>query len=56
VVKLLLKKGAELESKDNYGRTPLWRAAESGHEAVVKLLLEKGGELESKDNDDCLLG
>ena len=51
VVRLLLEKGAELESKDNYGRTPLSRAAENGHEAVVKLLLEKGAELESKDND-----
>jgi len=42
-VKLLLEKGAELETKDEYyGRTPLSWAAENGHEAVVKLLLEKG--------------
>jgi ankyrin repeat protein len=40
VVKLLLEKGAELESKDKYGQTPLSWAAERGHEAVVKLLLE----------------
>ena len=32
-----------------YGRTPLWWAAEKGHEAVVKLLLEKGADVESKD-------
>ena len=51
VVKLLLEKGAQLESKDNkYGQTPLSWAAETGHEAVVKLLLEKGAQLESKDN------
>ena len=37
-MKLLLEKGAELESKDNYGRAPLSLAAEKGHEAVVKLL------------------
>jgi hypothetical protein len=49
VVKLLLEKGADLESKDNNGRTPLSWAAENGHEAVVKLLLEKGADLESKD-------
>ncbi|KAH8689310.1 hypothetical protein BGW36DRAFT_70072 [Talaromyces proteolyticus] len=50
IVKLLLEKGADLESKDHeYGRTPLSRAAEGGHEAVVKLLLEKGADLESKD-------
>ena len=42
VVKLLLEKGAELETKDDNGRTPLSWAAENGHEAVVKLLLEQG--------------
>ncbi|CZR56859.1 uncharacterized protein PAC_06748 [Phialocephala subalpina] len=52
VVKLLLEKGAELETKDEYygSRTPLSWAAEDGHEAVVKLLLEKGAELETKDD------
>jgi ankyrin repeat protein len=50
VVKLLLEKGAELETKDkDNSRTPLSWAAENGHEAVVKLLLEKGAELETKD-------
>jgi len=49
VVKLLLEKGAELESKDAYyGRTLLSYAAGNGREAVVLLLLEKGAELESK--------
>jgi ankyrin repeat protein len=41
VVALLLEKGAELETKDSSGQTPLSWAAGSGHEAVVKLLLEK---------------
>ncbi|KAF2191875.1 hypothetical protein K469DRAFT_344388 [Zopfia rhizophila CBS 207.26] len=51
VVKLLLEKGAALESKSNSGRTPLSWAAQNGHEAVVvKLLLEKGAVLESKSN------
>jgi len=50
-VKLLLEKGAELETKDKeYSRTPLSHAAENRHEAVVKLLLEKGAELETKSN------
>jgi ankyrin repeat protein len=49
-VKLLLEKGAELETRDNkYGQTPLLHAAKNGHEAAVKLLLESA-ELESKDN------
>jgi ankyrin repeat protein len=42
-VKLLLEKGANMEPKNRpCGRTPLWWAAEKGHEAVVELLLEKG--------------
>jgi ankyrin repeat protein len=51
VVKLLLEKGAELEFRNNDGRTPLSGAAEKGHEAAVKLLLGKGAELESKDRE-----
>jgi hypothetical protein len=50
VVRLLLEKSAELETKDNhYGQTPLSWAARNGHEAVVALLLEKGVGLETKD-------
>ena len=44
VVKLLLEKGADVESKDDVGQTPLSWAARGGHKAVVKLLLEKGAE------------
>jgi ankyrin repeat protein len=51
-VKLLLEKGAKLESKDKkYGQTPLSWAAARGHEVVVKLLLERSAELDSKDNN-----
>ncbi|RWA09407.1 hypothetical protein EKO27_g5694 [Xylaria grammica] len=51
VVRLLLEKGPDLESKDNeYGQTPLLWAARNGHEAVVKLLVEKGADLDSKDD------
>ena len=50
-MKLLIKKGAELETKDKeYGRTQLRLAVHYRHEAVVKLLLEQGAELETKDN------
>ena len=44
-----LKKHTDLESKDEYGQTPLSQAAGNGHEAVVKLLLDKDANLESKD-------
>jgi ankyrin repeat protein len=46
VVKQLLEAGAEFESKDSCGRTPISRAAEGRHEAVVKQLLEAGAEIE----------
>lgn len=42
VIKLLLEKDADPESKDRGGLTPLSWAAKNGHEAVVKLLLEYG--------------
>ncbi|KAH7115490.1 hypothetical protein B0J13DRAFT_653898 [Dactylonectria estremocensis] len=48
IVKLLLEKGADIEAKDSFGRTPLWWAAANGHEAIVKLLLEKGANIEAK--------
>jgi ankyrin repeat protein len=52
VVKLLLEKGADMESKDaEYGQTPLSWAAESGHEAVIKLLLGEGADIESKSSN-----
>jgi ankyrin repeat protein len=41
VVKLLLEKAADVNATDDSGWTPLWRAAENGHEAVVRLLKSK---------------
>jgi len=39
---------ADVESKDEDGRTPLSWAAKNGHKAVVKLLLEAKADVESK--------
>ncbi|OBT50363.1 hypothetical protein VE04_09948, partial [Pseudogymnoascus sp. 24MN13] len=51
VVKLLIEKNANVESKDSrYGRTPLSWASCNGHEAIVKLLVEKNANVESKDS------
>ena len=52
-VKLLLETSkAEVNLKDNCGRTSLWWAAENGYEDVVRLLLAPGGvDVDSKDNE-----
>lgn len=52
VVKLLLDKGTELETKDSYDQTPLSWAAQSGHDAVVKLLLDKGANISMENKSD----
>jgi ankyrin repeat protein len=49
VVKLLLEKGANVESKDGVGQTALLLAAWNGHEAAVKLLL-KEADVKSKNS------
>jgi len=52
VVKLLLKKGANIVSKDKrYNNTQLLVAVKYGYKAVVKLLLKKGANLELKDTN-----
>ena len=47
VVKLLLEKGAELETR----RTMVQRRCHIGEEAVAKLLLENGAEIKIKDKN-----
>jgi ankyrin repeat protein len=49
-VKLLLEKGANLESKSSNSWTPLLYSVGKGYKVVLKLLLEKGVELESKSS------
>jgi hypothetical protein len=52
VMRLLLDKGADMESKDaEYSQTPLSWAAENGHEAAVRLLVDKGADLEPESKD-----
>ena len=49
-MKLLLEKGADVESKDSVWPDAAIRGRRRA-EAVVKLLLEKGADVESKDDD-----
>ena len=43
--------GANANTRDQEGGTPLSKAAAYGHEEMVKLLLEKGADLDSKDSE-----
>ena len=54
VVRLLLANGAEVDSKDEDGRTALMyasREGRKGHKRVVELLLANGADMDSEDTD-----
>ena len=51
-IRLLLKKGADINAKDNGGNTALMLAALEGRTDVVKLLLDKGADVNAKNNGD----
>src|SRR5271154_2111096 len=51
VVHLLLENGADIGTKDSYGRTALYKAVEGGHKAVVQLLLERGADANAPGGD-----
>ena len=48
VVKLLLDNGANIDTKDKSGATPLWTAAQNEHDNIVKLLIDKGANVNTK--------
>jgi len=50
-VKELINKGADIEAKNNDGKTSLMIASNNGHSEVVKLLLEKGADIEAKNEN-----
>ncbi|OAQ98327.1 hypothetical protein LLEC1_04707 [Akanthomyces lecanii] len=49
IVTLLLDKGADIEAKEKFFRTPISWAANAGHEAIVSLLLDRAAQMESRD-------
>lgn len=49
IVKISFSKGAEVDARDRYGRTPLSYAAWNGHMAVVQRLVKAGAHVDSKD-------
>lgn len=49
VVKVLLGRGANIDSKNSLGWSPLYIAAMSGHEDVITMLLRAGAEISSRN-------
>ncbi len=50
VVKYLVEKGADIETKTEWKISPLYMASAKRHFEIVKYLVEKGADIDSKDN------
>lgn len=50
VIRALIRKGADVNAKDQYGETPLHNAAEYGDTYVADLLIANGANVNSKNN------
>ena len=51
-VELLLKHGADPNTKDDAGLTPLHWAVVRGNRMIIRKLIEKGADLGAKDGED----
>lgn len=51
-VSYVIKRGADIDTRDANGLTPLMNAIKGGHLPLVQLLLKKGANANAVDNDD----
>jgi len=51
MVEFLVSRGADIEAKDNRGRTALHYAASEGYDQAVEFFLAKGVDIDAKDED-----
>jgi ankyrin repeat protein len=54
LVQAALESGADVNSRDNHGRTPLMHAAKLGNLAIVQMLLAAGANVWDRDSDGKL--
>ncbi len=53
-VRKLLDKGANVDTKDKYGHTPVILASMKNYPEIVKVLLEAGVDINAKNKVGCL--
>jgi ankyrin repeat protein len=50
-VRALIELGADVNQANDYGTTPLYTAAEKGHEAIVRALIDFGADVNKANNN-----
>jgi hypothetical protein len=51
VIRLLIENGAQINTQDNSGKTPLFIATYQGRQNIVQLLIESGADVNIKDEN-----